>query len=216
MRAIKIFISLLLGFTIFYSILGLRYRPYLIIDSLDPCCENFQCNTKPCSDSTGVNHLLYNCNHTVVTCKECMNLWRWGYICNVDTNIYNYCVDGSYKYSSWCGYELPLGISITGSHYASPGVRAYFSTDKSGGCPSHYPFHYQWKINIICDGDRADIQDPIIDSYPCGTWINTGFDSPDYSYVSDRDYILKCTLTDYYSVNSPITSSEWYVYMMEK
>jgi hypothetical protein len=211
---------LILVSAILYSLLTITDNKFLLADSLARCCDfGYLCNNTDCSLSSTMHRIDYSCVTDVeLTCKDCMYARLNGLICGQTDNPYYFCYDGNYKYSSWCGYELPINVDIVGSHFAGSGVTSYFTTSASGGCTSHYPYHYQWRLYIFCDNDNLmdTKQDPVIDSYPCGSWINVGSDSPDYSFASDKNYKLKCTLYDNFSVNSPFTTSEWNDYIMEK
>jgi len=213
---VKITIISLVFLVVIFSIYSVMTEKYLLADSLNNCCEGLFCNDKYCSDSSTMRHKwYYNCNQEkTLTCKDCIDAWRYWRLCNQTEVKYTYCIEYGVRYSSWCGYENPLNIGINGPGYIASGVVGHFAASTTGGCPDYYPNQYKWLILYPCNPYEKNQNDNlIIDALPCDEWNVVGSNSPNLSHSDNRSYYLKCISWNNYDTtyNNPAVSNILYV-----
>lgn len=195
---------------------------YTLLDATMACCENGTCDGTDCD-----NYNVYaaikpdHCSPEIqITCRECMDAIRYDRTCS-GTTRYTYCIDnsmGGVRYSSWCGYESPLNISIGGPGYLALGANGYFSSSTTGGCTASFPNHYQWYLYYPCNEEMLALKEKsnteIIDALPCGVWDPFGSDSPSITRSDTKNFWLKCVVSNNYNPNA--TSNIWTVEIVDE
>lgn len=206
-------IKLLILFSlIIFSFLGFQQYSsdsFILTDARMLCCENGSCDGLDCySSNATISLTLYGCppnKEQTVTCKECVDAIMSNKTCS-GTTRYTYCIDnevGGVRYSSWCGFEVPLSISIEGPTSLYSGYSGYFEAVVYGGCTLSFPNNLQWYIYYPCEinlkTNKVDSITEEIDQLPCGVWDTFGGNTSLISRSDTRNFWLKCKVTNSFS-----------------
>lgn len=205
-KAISLFVFVFVFLTILLGLDQLAFKKYILADILELCCENEQCNNHGCDEHSRAGLVEYNCQEWMLppdySCYDCITDVRSNLLCDNPTGYQACNLSSGLKYSTWYGVEWPLSISILGPIELEPGQQGNFYADVNGGIT---PYHYQWQIYYPC---LATLSSEIgIDAAPCGYWYNIGSNSPSLTISTDRDFRLKCKVTDSHAIETGYATS---------